>query len=114
MQTNTNQRRQTWRRWVEPWYMAYGLLGATLGGLVPILLPLAVGGAGDALDVGVVMAAFHLGGLAAPLWGGLADRYGGQRGLAISGLLGTALAMLARRIWPFPPPPSSPSSPSSS
>ena len=31
MHTNTNQLRQTWRRWVEPWYAAYGLLGATLG-----------------------------------------------------------------------------------
>jgi MFS family permease len=95
MHTSMNHRRQTWRRWVEPWYVAYGLLGATLGGLVPILIPLAVGRAGDALDVGVVMAAFNLGGLAAPLWGGLADRYGGQRGLAIGGLLVTAIALAA-------------------
>jgi MFS family permease len=36
-----------------------------------------------------------LGGLAAPLWGGLADRYGGQRGLAIGGLLVTAIALAA-------------------
>jgi MFS family permease len=95
MHTNVNHRRQMWRRWVEPWYVAYGLLGATVGGLVPIFIPLAVGRAGDALDVGVVMAAFHLGGLAAPLWGGLADRYGGQRWLAIGGLLVTAIALAA-------------------
>ena len=39
MHTNVNHRRQTWRRWAEPWYVAYGLLGATLGGLVPIFIP---------------------------------------------------------------------------
>ena len=95
MNTRVKHLKETWSRWVEPWYVAYGLLGATVGGLVPILIPLAVGRAGDAMDIGLVMAAFHLGGLAAPLWGGLADRYGGQRGLAIGGLLVTAIALAA-------------------
>lgn len=95
MHTSVNHLRQTWRRRAEPWYVAYGLLGATLGGLVPILIPLTVGRAGDVLDVGLVMAAFHLGELAAPLWGGLVDRYGGQRGLAPGGLLVTAIALAA-------------------
>ena len=95
MHTSVNHLRQTWRRRAEPWYVAYGLLGAALGGLVPILIPLTVGRVGDVLDVGLVMAAFHLGELAAPLWGGLADRYGGQRGLATGGLLVTAIALAA-------------------
>jgi MFS transporter, DHA1 family, tetracycline resistance protein len=95
MHTRANHIRQAWSRRVEPWYVAYGLLGAALGGLVPIVIPLAVVRTGDVLDVGLVMAAFHLGGLAAPLWGGLADRYGGQRGLVIGGLLLTAMALAA-------------------
>ena len=80
MHTNVNHRRQTWRRWAEPWYVAYGLLGATLGGLVPIFIPLAVGRTGDALDVGVVMAAFHLGGLAAPSGAGSRIAMAGSAG----------------------------------
>ena len=62
-----------WWHWLEPWYLAYGLQGATVAGLAPILLPLAVSTQGSAAHVGLVMAAFNLGGLLAPLWGGLAD-----------------------------------------
>jgi hypothetical protein len=64
-----------WRKWVEPWYFSYALLGVMLAGLAPILLPLAVSRSGSPAEVGLVMPAFNLGGLASPLWGGLADRY---------------------------------------
>jgi hypothetical protein len=42
----------SWRQWVEPWYLAYALLGATIAGLAPILLPLTVSRIGKAADVG--------------------------------------------------------------
>ncbi len=58
--------------WVEPWYAAYALLGISVAGMTPILLPLVVFKGGSASQVGVVMAALSLGGLSAPLWGGLA------------------------------------------
>jgi DHA1 family tetracycline resistance protein-like MFS transporter len=90
--------RQAWRRWVEPWYLAYGLLGATAAGLAPILLPLAVSHGGSAAHIGLVMAAVSLGGLTAPVWGGLADRYRLHRWLLAGGLLVTALGLAA---FPF-------------
>lgn len=55
--------------------MAYALLGTTVTGVIPIVVPLYISRLGSAVDVGVVMAALSLGGLTAPLWGGLADRY---------------------------------------
>ena len=87
------QKPRSWRRWVEPWYLAYALQGATVAGLAPILLPLAVSRASSATYVGLVMAAFSLGGLTAPLWGGLADRYRLHRWLLAGGLLVTALGL---------------------
>ena len=45
------------------------------------------------------MAVFYLGELAAPLWGGLVDRYGGQRALAPGGVLVTAIALAALAPW---------------
>jgi hypothetical protein len=45
------------------------------------------------LDIGLVMAALNLGGLAAPLWGALADRYRLHRFLLAGGLLVTALSL---------------------
>ena len=65
----------SWRRWVEPWYLTYALQGAVIAGLLPILLPLAASHAGNAASIGLVMAGLSLGGLTAPLWGSLADRY---------------------------------------
>ncbi|MDR3575894.1 MAG: MFS transporter [Anaerolineaceae bacterium] len=82
-----------WRKWVEPWYFSYALLGVMLAGLAPILLPLAISRSGSPAEVGLVMAAFNLGGLAAPLWGGLADRYRLHRLLLIAGLLLAAAGM---------------------
>ncbi len=88
-------RAQSWLTWVEPWYLAYALLGATVAGLIPILLPLVVSRTGSAAYVGLLMAAFNLGGLTAPLWGGLADRYRMHRWLLAGGLLAIALGLAA-------------------
>ncbi len=84
-----------WPKWVEPWYLAYALLGVTAAGLVPILLPLSVSRTGNAIHVGLVMAAFNLGGLTAPLWGGLADRNHLHRRLLCGGLLATTAGLVA-------------------
>ena len=63
-------------RWVEPWYLSYAILGCTMGGMFPILMPLlALKRFSSAWHVGLVMAAFNLGGVMAPLWGSVADRY---------------------------------------
>jgi DHA1 family tetracycline resistance protein-like MFS transporter len=82
-------------KWVEPWYLAYALLGATAAGLAPILLPLSASRTGDAIHVGLVMAAFNLGGLSAPICGGLADRHRLHRWLLCGGLLATTIGLAA-------------------
>lgn len=96
--TSAQRGEYSWRRWVEPWYLAYALLGATVAGLVPILLPLAVSRAHGATAVGLVMAAVNLGGLTAPLWGTLADRHRLHRWLLAGGLLLTGVGLAA---FPF-------------
>ncbi len=88
----------SWRSWVETWYLAYALLGASVAGLVPILLPIATERRGGAANVGFVMAAFSLGGLSAPLWGNLADRLRLHRLLLAGGLLVAGLSLAA---FPF-------------
>lgn len=94
----TTKESHSWRNWIEPWYLAYALLGAAAAGMAPILLPLAVSRIGSAASVGLVMAAFSLGGLTAPLWGGLADRFRLHRGLLAGGLLVVAVGLAA---FPF-------------
>jgi MFS family permease len=84
----------SWRKWIEPWYLCYAFLGVAVAGMSPILLPLTVIRAGTPADVGLVMAALSLGGLTAPLWGGLADRLRLHRWLLWGGLLGTALGLV--------------------
>ena len=84
---------RTWRRWVEPWYWAYALLGLTAAGVTPMLLPLAVSRMGSAADIGLVMAAISLGGMLAPLWGRLADQYRLHRLLLAGGLLIAAVGV---------------------
>jgi DHA1 family tetracycline resistance protein-like MFS transporter len=86
---------KAWRRWVEPWYLAYALMGATVGGIVPIVLPIAVYRASGAVHTGLVFAAFNLGGLAAPLWGRMADRRRVHRHLALAGALLVAFPLAA-------------------
>jgi DHA1 family tetracycline resistance protein-like MFS transporter len=84
-----------WFRWVEPWYLVYALLGTIIAGLIPVLLPLRVDQSGNASQVGWVMAAVSLGGLSAPLWGSLADRFHLHRTTLIGGLLLTTLGLTA-------------------
>jgi DHA1 family tetracycline resistance protein-like MFS transporter len=85
---------QRWRQWIEPWYLVYAALGAMVAGLVPVLLPLLiVSRAGSAAQVGLVMAAVNLGGLTAPAWGSLADRFRLHRWLLTGGLVIIALGL---------------------
>jgi DHA1 family tetracycline resistance protein-like MFS transporter len=88
----------TWAQWIEPWYLAYGLLGVTAAGIVPILLPLTVNRGSNAASIGLVMAALNLGGMTAPLWGSLSDRFRLHRLLLTLGLLGTAAGLF---VFPF-------------
>ncbi|MDD5369283.1 MAG: MFS transporter [Anaerolineaceae bacterium] len=80
---------------MEPWYLTYTLQGAVIAGLLPILLPLAASHSGTATNIGLVMAALSLGGLTAPLWGTLADRYRLHRWLLVGGLLVTTIGLVA-------------------
>ena len=84
-----------WQGWVEPWYLAYALMGLVAAGLVPVLIPLSVIRAGNAGQVGLVMAAVSLGGLSSPVWGSLADRYRLHRWLLAGGMLITTAGLAA-------------------
>jgi DHA1 family tetracycline resistance protein-like MFS transporter len=64
-----------------------------IAGLIPVLLPLRVGQAGNPSQVGWVMAAVSLGGLSAPLWGALTDRYHLHRWVLVIGLVLTAFGL---------------------
>jgi DHA1 family tetracycline resistance protein-like MFS transporter len=91
---------EAWRRWVEPWYLAYALLGASVAGIVPMLLPLAVYRSRGAASVGWVIAAYNLGGLTAPVWGILADRYRLHRCLVVVGGVIAAAGLAALPLIP--------------
>ena len=65
-----------WRRWVEPWYMAYALLGASAEGVVPLLLPLAVYRSSGTAYVGWVMLPIT--------WAGSRPRCGASSRIAIA------------------------------
>ncbi|KYH46292.1 MFS transporter [Branchiibius sp. NY16-3462-2] len=72
-------------RWLEPWYSAYAITGLMVLGVAPILMPVTVDAAGHgATIVGLVVAAFYVGGLFAPLLGSLADRTGRQRAVFLA------------------------------
>jgi DHA1 family tetracycline resistance protein-like MFS transporter len=81
--------------WIEPWYVVYGLFGAVVAGLIPILLPLSTGKGGNAVQVGAVMAAISLGGLVAPWWGIVTDRHRMHRFVLVLGLFLTAAGLAA-------------------
>ena len=78
---------------IEPWYNAYALQGVVFGGLLPMLLPLMIIKTGSSTHVGLVMAVLSLGGLSAPIWGGLADRFRLHRTLLSGGMIFATLAL---------------------
>jgi predicted MFS family arabinose efflux permease len=86
---------QSFRRSVEPWYLAYLLIGTATGGIAPMLLPLVVDRGGGATNVGLVIACIGLGGLSAAPIGDLADRYRCHRLLFAGGTLAGAGALAA-------------------
>ena len=75
------------------WYLAYALLGVSVAGGMPILLPLTVIRGGTAGQIGLVIASMNLGSIAAPLWGELADRWRVHRILLAGGMVVTAAAV---------------------
>ncbi len=82
---NTSMTTPRATRWIEPWFAAYAIVGLMVLGVAPILIPVSVEGArGNATDVGIVVAAFYIGGLAAPMLSALADRRGLQRKVFIA------------------------------
>jgi len=90
-------------RSIEPWYSVYALLGALVAGLIPILLPLFTSTGGNAAVAGLVIAAVSLGGLTAPLWGGLVDRFRMHKIIFVGGL---SLAAVATAFFPYTSAPS--------
>lgn len=66
------------RGYLGPWLSGYALVGLVVSGIVPVLLPLSADPHGM-FAVGLVVTAFYLGMLIAPLFGSLADRTGTQR-----------------------------------
>jgi len=78
---------------VRAWFASYALLGVVAAGVVPIALPLLAERFAGASAPGLVMGAFNLGMLAAPVWGTLADRSGRHRLIYAAGLGAVALAV---------------------
>jgi Major Facilitator Superfamily len=75
-------------RWIEPWYVAYAILGALASGSAVILIPLAViSRGGSATQVGAAIAALNVGALFAPFWGWLSDRFKNYRPIFFGGFL---------------------------
>ena len=86
--TNRNSQPHHFRlTWVEPWYLSYALLGATIAGIVPILIPLLIRMLSTATTIGLVIAFSNLGGLTAPWVGALADRFHWHRQFLLGGFL---------------------------
>ena len=84
-----------WQRSVEPWYVAYALFSAVIGGLGPILLPQRVIlEEGNPAHVGLVMSFVGLGGLTSAAWAEVANRFRCHRALFSGGLLAVALALV--------------------
>lgn len=80
---------------IEPWYAAHFALGATQGVFIPILVPTFVlEVTGQATVAGIAMAIIGLGGLVAPVVGGLADKFRMHRYAQLLGLVAYACAGL--------------------
>ncbi len=89
------------RRWLEPWYGSYAMLGAVSSGLIPVLLPLMMEAISHSLaTVGYVVGAFNLGALTSPFWGNLADRRKIYRPIFFGGFI---LEMAALVAFPLAP-----------
>lgn len=82
----------------DTWLVAYALLGLTQSGLLPVLMPLAMPGAG----AGLTYAAFSLLGVFAPFLGSWADRTGRHRDLLVWGSITAGLPFLAFDAAPDP------------
>ncbi len=83
------------RRWVEPWYLSYAILGALASGLAVILIPLIVTKfGGTATHVGAAIAAQNVGALFAPFWGWSADRSHAYRAIFFGGFVLIAFGFL--------------------
>lgn len=81
-------------RWLSPWFSAYALAGLLVNGMVPVMLPVTVKPAGP-MAVAIVVAAFFVGQLTAPLVGSLADRRHWQRPLFLASFPVMAMAAVA-------------------
>ncbi|MDR0344071.1 MAG: MFS transporter [Nocardiopsaceae bacterium] len=77
---------------LEPWFAPFALVNGAGIGLSPILLPATAARYGVG-HVGLVMGAFNLGALVAPVVGSLADRSRAYRTLAAAAAAVTALAL---------------------
>jgi DHA1 family tetracycline resistance protein-like MFS transporter len=81
--------------WIEPWYLAYAILGALASGLAAILIPLVVtNSGGSSTQLGAAIAALNIGALFAPVWGWAADRSLAYRAIFLSGFLLIAAGFL--------------------
>ena len=81
--------------WIEPWYLAYAILGALASGLAVILIPLVVtNSGGSSTQLGAAIAALNVGALFAPIWGWAADRSLAYRAIFFGGFLLIAAGFL--------------------
>ena len=80
---------------LEWWYNAHFTYGAIQTVFIPILVPTYVKEmTGSATKVGIAMAIIGFGGLAAPVIGGLADKFRAHRWAQLAGLLAYALGSI--------------------
>ncbi len=86
------------RRWIEPWYISYAILGALASGVALILIPIVViDNGGSATQIGTAIAAQNFGALFAPFWGWLSDRFKDYRTVFFTGfiLIGVGFLLFA-------------------
>jgi MFS transporter, DHA1 family, tetracycline resistance protein len=93
-------------RWIEPWYVAYAILGALASGAAVILIPLmVVENGGTAIQIGMAIAAQNCGAFSAPLWGWICDRSKAYRFVFFGGFLLIAAGFISfalinrRSVW---------------